>query len=141
MEYINNMKIKIERKEDVKKALEIIKEEFKTGNFYADYNCDLPKRIINDLKVDENIISLGNDLDGYFTPEDSRNVFETVIKNLASIMTLINFEADVRNLGSYSSSRITAQFVQGSLKIQNEYWSGLDEDGESELNESSYYFF
>ena len=141
MNYTNEMKIKFERMEDVIKAMPVVVDAFKSLSIYENYTNETMERVLNDLSVKDNLIILGDGLEGYFDPEDSREVFETVFSKLAETLTLIDFLAEAGNLGSYSSSKITAQFVNGSFKLQNEYWSGLDEDGDSELNEVNKYFF
>ena len=141
MNYTNEMKIKFERKEDVSKAMPVIIDAFKSLNIYDDYSDELQKRVVDDLSVEDELIVLGDGLEGYFDPEDSRIVFENVFTKLAETLTLIDFLAEAGNLGTYSSSKVTAQFINGSFSLQNEYWSGLSEDGDSELKETSKYFF
>lgn len=141
MNYTNEMKIKFERKEDVAKAMPVIIDAFKSLNIYDDYSDELQKRVVDDLSVEDELIVLGDGLEGYFDPEDSRIVFENVFAKLAETLTLIDFLAEAGNLGTYSSSKVTAQFINGSFSLQNEYWSGLSEDGDSELKETSKYFF
>lgn len=141
MQYTNEMRIQVTNKENVEKVFNLVIRLFETNDFYGNYVEGLKERIINDLSVEKNEIVLGDGLEGYFDPEDSRKVFTTLFKGIASELTTIDFLAEVRNIGDYSSGVVTAQFTSGSFKIQDEYWDGFNEDGDSDLKESEYYFF
>lgn len=141
MYFTNEMTIKFETKENAKKALDFVKAAFNNEDFYGEYKNKILFKILEDLKVKGNNIELGDGINGYLDPEDSKEIFADVFETLASSLTLVNFEAEASNLGDYTSSLVTATFKNGNYALRKEYWGDCDEDGDSECEEISKYFF
>ena len=121
MEFNNTIKITMENNEAANTALAMIKKVLCAGNYSSDYRTNTAEALANDLQVKGTQI-LQEEYAGYFTVEDIDAVVEDVLKAVAGIDSIHEFECEVISDSTYSYGEIEASYKNGLLKIKNTYY-------------------
>lgn len=121
MYFTNTIKITMENNEAANTALAIIKKVLCTGNYSSGNTTNTAEELANDLQVKGAQI-VQEEYAGYFTVEDIDAVMEDVLKAVAEIDSIHEFECEVISDSTYSYGEIEASYKNGLLKIKNTYY-------------------
>ncbi len=133
MFYTNALTLTMENNEKAAAALEVLVKRLEAG-FEIDktYRRTPSKEMAGDLMVEENTIVFSDEW-GYYTPEDSNEIFVELLKELAAVLK-VNFSCITYNNGDYSESGIKAIYENGLLKVEEAYTSFCDFECDEEEN-------
>jgi len=127
MTYYNSMEITFETNTTALEALEILKNRLADG-FSCDktYRRNPSMRMINDLRVDENSISLPDEDDfyenGYYLPEHFGEIMCELLKFLAENLNGKTFECISNNESDCDSLTFEAQYNKDTLTVKTTYY-------------------
>lgn len=122
MEYYNEFKLTMETNAKAKEASEILINRLNKG-FEIDntYRFNPSSKMAQVISANDNTVTLDG-YDGYYTVEDSEEVFFELLKVLAENLSEDTFSCEIINNSTYSEGTINASFSNGILTINSVYY-------------------
>lgn len=122
MEYYNEFKLTMETNAKAKEASEILVNRLNKG-FEIDntYRFNPSSKMAQVISANDNTVTLDG-YDGYYTVEDSEEVFFELIKVLAENLSEDTFSCEIINNSTYSEGTINTSFSNGILTINSVYY-------------------
>ena len=122
MEYCNEFKLTMETNAKAKEASEILINRLNKG-FEIDntYRFNPSSKMAQVISANDNTVTLDG-YDGYYTVEDSEEVFFELLKVLAENLSEDTFSCEMINNSTYSEGTINTSFSNGILTINSVYY-------------------
>ena len=120
MEYYNNMSLSFDKAIDAQKMKKLIADTLNANDFDATYRGTPSTRLVEDLIVTDNSLSLDGS-DGYYIPEDMLNVMDAILISIAEANKELSFVCEMATDSTYSECEYDARYERGVLSIDSTY--------------------